>query len=401
MDGSKRMRRGKSMGFWKYLFKRARQPEPENDDWEEVTISHRSVDFHDQEQRSRYITNCLEQMAEASHEAELLQGEYNTVTSYLTDIEEIEALPDLQKSELESAARQLVGLESEMQRFQERKNRLTDAEFYSIRRQEDEIEEGIAKLRENEEAAVRIKKDLRRLDAERHACSYRREELEGQMNNARGMVTIFLTAFAALMVLLLVLQFGMQMNVFVGYLLAFGALAAAMTVVYVKYTDAEKELQKVTRESGKLISLQNTVKIRYVNNRKLLEYLYLKYNVSSGEKLEKMWKVYLQEREERRQYTEAQAKADYYQKQLITLLVGYHVRTPERWLHQVQAILDRREMVEIRHGLILRRQSLREQMEYNKKLATEASEEVKAVAREYPMYAREILEMTNAYEKAT
>ncbi len=391
------------MGFWKYLFSRERflrkrEKSRDEEEWEEISIDSGSVDFHDQEQRSRYISDCLEQMAEASREAELLSGEYNMVTSYLTDIEEIEALPEAQRAEVNAAATALVGLERDMKAFRERTNKLTDAEYYTLRKQEDEVEEGIAKLRENEQMAILIKKDLRRLDGERHACEFRAEELEGQMNNARGMVTIFLTAFAALMILLLILQFGLGMNVFVGYILAMGAVAVAMTVVYVRYTDAEKDLRKLRRELNRIIQLQNTVKIRYVNNRKLLEYLYLKYNVSSGEKLEKLWKIYQQEKEERRQYTESEAKSDFYSKQLITTLLSYRVRNPERWVHQVEALLDKREMVEIRHALILRRQSLREQIEYNRGLAMEASDEIKRVAKEYPGYAREILEMTNAFE---
>ena len=37
--------------------------------------------------------NCLEQVAEATYEVNLLKGEYSLVTTHLTDIEEIEALP--------------------------------------------------------------------------------------------------------------------------------------------------------------------------------------------------------------------------------------------------------------------------------------------------------------------
>ena len=51
------------------------------------------VDMHDKKQRERYVKACLEQMAEASKELETLGSEYNLVTSYLTDMEEIDALP--------------------------------------------------------------------------------------------------------------------------------------------------------------------------------------------------------------------------------------------------------------------------------------------------------------------
>ena len=78
---------------------------------EEVSLKRDDVDIHDRKQRERYVRACLEQMAEASKELETLGGEYNLVTSYLTDMEEIEALPPEIKEQLSNMAKQLVELE--------------------------------------------------------------------------------------------------------------------------------------------------------------------------------------------------------------------------------------------------------------------------------------------------
>ena len=67
-------------------------------------------------------------------------------------------------------------------------------------------------------------------------------------------------------------------------------------------------------------------------------------------------------------------------------------------MDQIPALLDKREMVELRHGYILRRQSLREQIDYNDSLARSAKNEITGVAKAYPMYASEILEMTEKFE---
>ena len=56
-------------------------------------------------------------------------------------------------------------------------------------------------------------------------------------------------------------------------------------------------------------------------------------------------------------------------------------------------------MVEIRHDLILRRQALRQQLEYNNTVAQNAREEVMRVAKEYPQYNAEIMAMVEKYEK--
>ena len=70
------------------------------------------------------------------------------------------------------------------------------------------------------------------------------------------------------------------------------------------------------------------------------------------------------------------------------------------WLHQTAALLDKKEMVEIRHNLIIRRQSLRKRMDYNKEvIAAKAQAEIKDLVENYPRYAKEILGIVGQYEK--
>ena len=130
------------MGFLQKLFRWKRsEHRQEQDDWEQIVYARDSVDFHDEEQRSRYVTNCLEQIAEAAKESDLLTGEYALVTAYLTDMEEIEALPSNEKEDLERVASKLQILEKERQDYKNRKHVISDVEYYRIRKQEKEIEE--------------------------------------------------------------------------------------------------------------------------------------------------------------------------------------------------------------------------------------------------------------------
>ena len=347
------------MAWWNRLFKK-KEPIQQEEDWEQLVYTRNGVNFDEEDQRKRYIVNCLEQIAEASKEIDLLTGEYTLVTSYLTDTDEIEALPAEQREEVNRVAGKLAGLEQERSRYRE---------------------------------------DLHRLDGERHAYEYRRNELENLMNNQRGMAVIFLTALIVCVIMLVILQYAFEMDVYVGLFLAVGAGAVAISYVCIRYMDAGRELQRVEKTINKIIQLQNKVKIRYVNNCQLMEYLYLKYNTDSAAKLEKQWKMYQDEKEERKQFAEAEAKIEYYQKQLVQQLAGYRVQMPERWISQTAALLDKREMVEIRHELIQRRQVLRKQMDYNQEVAESARNEVKDIAATYPKYAQEILAMVERYDR--
>lgn len=384
--------------FFSGLFRRKKRRGNGSGEPEALVYDRDDVNFAEEEQRTRYITNCLEQAAEAAKEINLLTGEYSQVTSYLTDMEEIEALPEEEREELDSIARRLVTLEQEKAKYHDKKNRMNDGDYYRLRKQEDELQEGIKKLKECENYGTKIKQDLKRLDGERNACEYRRTELESMLNNLRGMTLIFMTAFVICMVMLLIMQFGFEMNTQIGYILAVAAVAVAVTAVWVKYTDGVKELQRAENARNKLILLQNKVKIRYVNNTNLRDYLYIKYSTNSAAALEKLWVQYQQEKEERKEFAEAEAKTEYFQKQLVGKMSNYRVASPERWIMQPKALLDKREMVEMRHELIVRRQALRKQLDYNNDIAGAAKKEIMDVVNKYPAYAAEILEMVDRYQ---
>ena len=115
--------------------------------------------------------------------------------------------------------------------------------------------------------------------------------------------------------------------------------------------------------------------------------------------MEKQWKLYQDEKEKRKQFAEAEAKIEYYQKQLVQQLAGYRVQMPERWISQTAALLDKRDMVEIRHELIQRRQVLRKQMDYYQYVAECARNEVYDFSASYPKYAQEILAMVERYDR--
>lgn len=387
------------MGFFSKLFRRRKYRENISDDWETLVYDRDDVNFKDKEQRINYVRSCLEQIAEATRETKLLTGEYSQVTSYLTDMEEIEALPEDERSELDGIARRLVSCEHEKVKYKNKKNRMDDADYYRLRKQEDELQKEIEKLKECESYAAKIKQDLQRLDRERHAYEYRRSDLEVTLVNLRGMALIFLTAFTICIIMLMILQFVLEMNTQMGYILAVAAVAVAITVVWMKYVDSDKELSRVENGINKLILLQNKVKVRYVNNKNLQDYLYMKYSAKSAAELEKLWIQYQQEKEERKEYAEAEAKTEYYQKQLVGKMSNYRVVSPERWVGQPEALIDKREMVEIRHGLIVRRQALRKQLEYNSNVAETARKEIMDVVGKYPAYAAEIMEMVEGYEK--
>ena len=390
------------MGLLQRIFnwKRDYEEAYEVEEWNEIVYDRDDLQVHNRKQREEYVRGCLEQIAEASREVENLQHEYQVVTSHLKDIEEIEALPENESRLLMECAKRIDTLERQQSGYKERKNRMTDEKFYQMECMEEEVQEAYEKLEKAEEYQNLIKRDLRRLDSERQAYGFRKIELRHLMKDTRSMTIVCATAVIFCLLLLLVLQYAFSFDVKIGYLAAGGIGALAITAIFLKYNDAVRELSQVESGISRLIRLQNTVKIRYVNNTHLLDYLYMKYNVKSAQELGRDYKQYLEEKDERHNYKRAEIELDSAQQELLHILRRYQVKDPMIWLYQTQALLDKKEMIEIRHNLIIRRQSLRRRMDYNKEvIAGKAKAEVKDLVENYPKYAKEILGIVAEYDK--
>lgn len=369
------------------------------EEWSDTELNRDYINFHDKKQRQDYVNSCLEQMGEASAKIDELTGEYNVVTGYLQDTEEIDALPKEIRVQLDYDAKKIVSAQRDRSRYLDNKDRMPDDKYERLERLEDEVPEGIKKIKKEEDYQVLVKKDLSRLDSEKYAYLYRLDEAENTIANLKGMTGICLGALAVCVVMLLIMQFGFEMDTNIGYLIVVAAAAITLTVLFVKYSDASKEVTTVENCIAKIVTLQNKVKIRYVNNKHLLDYLYLKYGVAKGAELEVLWNKYSEEKSERKKFEKAEEDLVFYKKSLVNNLAKYRIRDPEIWIKQAAALVDPKEMVEIRHELISRRQALRKQMENNKEIAEKAQEEIRDLSNSYPQYTMEIMEMVAVYEE--
>ena len=66
------------------------------------------------------------------------------------------------------------------------------------------------------------------------------------------------------------------------------------------------------------------------------------------------------------------------------------IRDREIWFAQAKALVDPKEMVEVRHDLNVRRQKLREQLDYNTGVMEECLEEMERIRDKKLEYAEEV-----------
>ena len=392
------------MGFLQNIFGSSRDEEWEKqielENWNDIVYTRKDLDMDDPVQRREYIGSCLQQMEEAARELDALELEYNDVTSHLRDMEEIDALPPEQRAEINACAEKIIESEEQQEKFNKRKSKMTDEEFERMERLQSDARVGADKLLEAESYQKKIRNDLKRLDSEHQAYLFREEEIENTIENSKRLTIAIAAALIFAIVFLMILQLGLKLNVVYGYMVSILLAAVAITYLYFQSTGAQVEMKSVKKSISRLIMLQNQVKIRYVNNTNLIDYLCLKYRVMNSSELSSLYDKYLKERKEREKAEDARRLLDSNQKDLIYMLRHYRVKDPDIWIHQVDALIDHNEEVEIRHSLNVQRQSLRKRMEYNRDVvAGNAKREIEDTARQYPQYAQEILDMVSRYEE--
>ncbi len=362
-------------------------------DWDSIINERSYLKISDPYQRDKYIRSLAEQIRDASMELDKLSYEYNVVTSVLKDMDELDALPESEKRRIMECAKKILYLEKERKDYESKRSKISESQYYRMEQYEDSAPKIYEDMHKAEKYREMIRNDLNKLDGEKQAYQYRKEELKHGIVNSRGMAMICILAMAMLFVMLFIMQFGFEMKVQLGYFLTIATGAIALTIIYVRYLDQKKDLARTEKGMNRIILLQNTVKIRYVNNVNLLDYLYLKYNVKSAREWKMMCDLYKEEKRARELSKENEEEMDYYQNELIKILRCYQLSDVRLWVKSPLALYDHREMVEIRHEHIVRRQKLRAQMDYNKRLAREGEQEMRTFNVQYPEYAEELARM--------
>lgn len=368
-------------------------------DWENVVYSREGVNIDDAASRRGYVQSCLTQMEEGTRQIEALQYEYRTVTGYLHDMELINELPKEERAIINDYAKKIYDNEEQRQKYLKRQGKMTDKEYEHVEKLQGQEDEIIKKMKESEDYHRKIRKDLIRLDNERQAYDLRKIEADKALNTNRNLSIFTVVALLVILIVLVSLQTVMRLDVTLAYMLVILVAALSIVGLYMRHGSCMQERKAVRAAKARLIQLQNTVKVRYVNNLNLLDYMYLKYGVESSSQLQSMIERYHEERAQRIQFEEAEKELADDQRELLRALRNSQIRTPEIWLHQPEALINHNEEVEVRHNLIVQRQSLRKRMDYNREMVIGgARKEIEDLARTYPRYASEILDQVARFQ---
>ncbi|MBO4889582.1 MAG: hypothetical protein J5574_01205, partial [Lachnospiraceae bacterium] len=363
-----------------------------------VSKKRRTLNMNDKAQREQYVREYCDMMAVASKDVEAQKVEYQQVTERLADLEEIDKLPVTDKSQVRIRANKIIKIEQEDSNYTRPAKKITEAQYRDMERLSPDIPEILAKMKEDEEYQMRVRRDLNLLEGEKGAVAYQRKEERGKARTAKNIA--FTSIFAAVMAaaLMFVLNQAMHVKVDLGWIILAGAFAVALTASFVMYQNAQSGIASANRKLSKAISVQNTVKIKYVNITNVLDYNYAKYKVMNSYELAYIWEKYKEEKEAREHDSDISERLEEARSDLYRILKHYHINDPSVWVYQPGVLVYDEEAKDIRKQLIVQRQRLKKGIDFEMYNLETAKKELEGLVREYPKYAEDIIEIVGEYE---
>jgi hypothetical protein len=369
----------------------------------EETFEYESIDSflarqreQQEEPKDDVVFKC-DQVVDATYQIEDLRVEYEMVTSYFEDIQLIEDLPENDKKEIVDTAKKIAFLESETSEFLHSDDRISDENFRMIQGLEKNLTEIFGQLNELEDMDMKIKRDLKHLEAEKNSQEYLQDSIDDRQLKLRNFILCFglvaVLAVLTLAVVGIVTENSLILPILLILLVVVGA--AATSIVLYKRLSYEFKLSEM--KENRAINLMNKVKIKYVNNTSTLEYLYAKYNIKSLRELEYLYDQYLIMVDEVRKYQKSSGDLRLYCDQLSKLLFSHGVKDPDIWTKQSLALVDSREMVEVKHSLNQRRQKLREQIAYNEELRLNGLRDIRNMLKANPDLREQVKKELEVY----
>ncbi|HBI73047.1 MAG TPA: hypothetical protein DEG06_10215 [Lachnospiraceae bacterium] len=340
------------------------------------------------DQLSFLVDNC-ELISESDRQIEEAKVEYQAVTSYLTDMQRIDMSLKEQREKLEEAARNIYNLTRERNLFQQKNTILTDRQYRLFERYEMQLPRELPEIKEREEYQDKIHRDMEFLEKEKNALAAEQEDIISKQGYLKWIAITTSIIVVFLFIIFALLENYSEANLSIPFLLTVLMGMASSLYIFMEARKNTYAIQFVQAKQKRQIMLMNKVKIKSVNNLNFLEYTYNKYTVDNYDKLKALWEEYIVLKEEARKYQTNTQMLNFYNNELMKELKEIGVSDSEIWIYQPSAIIDSKEMVEVRHRLNVRRQKLRDRIDTIMKQKEESLEVIKSTIKENPESAQE------------
>jgi hypothetical protein len=248
--------------------------------------------------------------------------------------------------------------------------------FAQFQEEENEMPGIIRRFQSNEAYLEAIKRDLRLLEGEKMEWTILKDDQKHAMKTLRKLSVVMLVFFITWCVLLLTLSyvFAFDSQLYMLITAFFAVVLAAFVIV--KYQNAGNEIKRCDANRNQAISLENHVKFKYVNMKNAVDYICEKYQVKNSYELIYQYEQYQEMVKERQHFRQTSDDLVYYTERLVRQLESFELYDARIWLHYLGALFDRKEMTELKHNMLLRRQKVRKRMEEQSATVSDLREEI-------------------------
>lgn len=322
-----------------------------------------------------HVVHLCEQMIDISRELDDVRHEYDKVTAYLNDIHLVEGLGGDMRKQLEEVATHMTKLVNVRNDLLNAEHKISDEVFNQMEEQEAEIPDVIRRLKTNEADLEVVKRDLNLLASEKVEWSVLRQEREEELEQLRRLSFFLLFGFGGIAIIVVILSMSLKWDMLPVSLVALMATFAAAYVI-LHMQDCNKDIKKSEVNQNYIISLENRIKIKYVNAKNAVDYTCNRFHVKNSRELIFNYEQYIEICKEREKFKQTNEDLEYYKNRLIRILRGMNLYDPKVWLNYANAIINKNEMVELKHELFSRRQFLRGRIDYNLNAISEMRKDV-------------------------
>ncbi len=338
--------------------------------------------FHkSSKQKERLISNedyeeevrgLCETIDNANLQINIIRKEYDEVNRYLQDAQLIDSMPEEAKAELVENARHILSLKKDMAELSLKKTNLTEFEFGIMERYESVLPAEIKRLKREEEYEAAIKSDLKKLSGEKAVLRYEEETENGRRKFLSKMGGISGAVIGLLLTMYLILYIVFRTFASVPFLLTVAGGVFMAFYIFIETDKNAKALKLNAAKFNRLIAITNKVKVKYVNQKASIDFSFDKYAVNSVMELEYRYNQYMAFKDDEMKRLKTSSVYEHYNSKYKSILDEYKIHDSEVWSYQAGAVVDSKEMVEIRHKLNERRQKMRDSLEKNMNIITEA-----------------------------
>lgn len=381
------------MGFFKRRKKRKNIEE-----FVEENLSRESLNGQ-KYQAEHEALNCCEQLMNASKELEETRKDYRLITDYLNDIQTIEGLPPEEMDKIQETARNIVSLSQIREGYSNKKKRLSDVQFMQMDQLAEEIPDDIRRLQANEGYQSMIKHDMDCLEGEKSEWGYYLEAITREQKVLKAGLWVLLAVVLAGICGLEYYQYSQHrdMSVFVlGFLLVVAVCGSACIL---RLENDKKEQKRAQASINRAITISNQMKAKYVNVTNAVDYACEKFHVRNSMELNYLWEQYMEAVREQEAVVKTNEDLEYFNKKLVRELKRYQLYDAAIWMHQANAIVDKKEMVEVKHYLLVRRQKLRSRMEQQITEIQDAKKQMLLLVKSNPEYKKEIMDVLQSIDQ--